>query len=84
MAAARLRLMVLRGLDQEPMVVISCALAAVGLGAVFVGPPVRRALGYDTSQFDGHDLRVERAAVQRAGEAVWERGKPGSIPTLRR
>jgi len=81
--AARLKLMVLRGLDQEPMVVISCGLAAIGVAAVMVGPPVRRALGYDTSHFYGPDLREERAAVTRGREAVYERSGLASNPKLK-
>lgn len=40
-------------LDREPMVVISCAIGAVGVTLPLVVVPIRRSLGFPTDQYDG-------------------------------
>ncbi|KAG3116372.1 hypothetical protein PI124_g5644 [Phytophthora idaei] len=40
-------------LDREPMVVISCAIGAVGVTLPLVVVPIRRSMGLPTDQYDG-------------------------------
>ena len=55
-----------RCVDREPVVVLSCVLGGLGLGMPLVVPPIRRAIGLDTHQVsmptaDGGHLVVGRA-----------------------
>ncbi|KAJ8606919.1 hypothetical protein CTAYLR_008627 [Chrysophaeum taylorii] len=45
---------VMKFADREPIVFFSCLLGAVGMGMPLVVPPIRRRLGYSTSQIDGY------------------------------
>ena len=42
-----------RILDREPVVALSCVLGGIGFFAPQIIPPIRRSMGYDTSQWDG-------------------------------
>ena len=42
-----------RIVDKEPVVALSVGLGALGFAGVQVVLPIRRSLGYDTSQYDG-------------------------------
>lgn len=42
-----------RIIDREPVVALSVGLGALGFAGVQVVLPIRRSLGYDTSQYDG-------------------------------
>jgi hypothetical protein len=42
-----------RILDREPVVALSVLLGGIGFFAPQIIPPIRRSMGYDTSQWDG-------------------------------
>lgn len=77
---ATFRRFLLTSLDREPMVVLSAGFAAVGVAAVTVLPPARRALGYDTTQFYGAEVHHEQKHVERAESVEWTRAAPGEVP----
>ncbi len=54
---------VLVGLEQEPVVVFSLALAAVGMLAVAIVPPIRRRMGLPTRHY--HTGPPERIAFDK-------------------
>jgi hypothetical protein len=51
------------GLEQEPVVVFSVALAAIGMLAVAIVPPIRKKLGLPTRHF--HTGAPERIAFDK-------------------
>ncbi|KAJ1461683.1 hypothetical protein M885DRAFT_558119 [Pelagophyceae sp. CCMP2097] len=44
---------VLRFMDREPAAFVSCLLGATGVAMPLIIVPIRRKLGYSTSQYDG-------------------------------
>ena len=42
-----------RIIDREPVVAFSVLLGGIGFAAPIVVPPIRKSMGYDTSQFYG-------------------------------
>ena len=77
----RLALFMRRSLDKEPMVVLGGALGAVGVGFALAGPPIRRALGYETFQWYGVD--EEEVAVKKTEKFVYEKVKAGDRPLFK-
>ena len=77
------RRFLMRSLDREPMVVLAGGFAAIGVALVAVGPPVRRALGYDTRQFYGVEVHHEAKHVERAETVEFERQAVGQAPKRR-
>ena len=67
------RRFLMRSLDREPMLVLAGGFASLGVALVAVGPPLRRALGYDTRQFYGVEVHHEAKHVQVAEKAEFER-----------
>jgi hypothetical protein len=76
-----LRLMLRRGLDREPMVVVGAGFAAIGLTAVMFGVPIRRGLGLNTDNWDNGEAPT--AIKSNIELKTWIKGdSPGSAPKV--
>ena len=65
-----------RILDREPVVALSVVLGGIGFLAPQIVPPIRRSMGYDTSQWDGRPGEAPLTAKQvRSGWLVVSRPK---------
>ncbi|KAF1772231.1 hypothetical protein GQ600_5951 [Phytophthora cactorum] len=72
-------------LDREPMVVISCAIGAVGVTLPLVVVPIRRSMGLPTDQYDGPiipDYIKKSRGHLAAPEPVTEANRAASTVTF--
>jgi len=53
-----------RMVDREPVVAFAMVLGGLGFAAPQVIPPIRRSMGYDTSQYEGRPCAVPISSAE--------------------